>query len=361
MKKNKIYIIAEIGVNHNGKLNLAKYLIDQCKKSGADAVKFQTYRSDLICADDTNRAPYQIKNENKQSQLDMLKQYELSYDDFRILNNYAKCKNIDFITTVADKSDIHFITNDLKLKFIKVGSSDLSNVQLLLHLGKTNKKILLSTGMSNIDKINLALSALAYGNKNNNFNFDMIKDRNYYRKNIQYINKKVSLFHCTTEYPAPLNELNLNVIDTFNDLYNMDIGYSDHSGVSITPIIASAKNIKYIEVHVTKSNKMTGPDHSSSLNIPNFKKYVQLIRKSELALGSSTKKLTVSEKKNHKHIIKRLFLRKNISSGQILNDDFIACKRSNTGLSADKYSSIINKTVKKDLRKGSKIFLKDLI
>ena len=361
MINNKIYIIAEIGVNHNGSLSLAKELIRECKKSGADAVKFQTYSSDSVCASDTDKAPYQDKTQGNQSQLNMLRKYELKHSDFIKLKKYSESKEIDFITTITDKEDIHFITKELNLKLIKVGSSDLTNIQLLLHLGRTNKSILLSTGMSDFHDIDIALSALAYGNKNKNFNFKKSIHANYFKKNLKYINNKVILFHCTTEYPAPMNELNLNVLDTLNKNYNMRLGYSDHSTDFVTPVLASSKKIKFIEVHVTKSNKLSGPDHESSLNINNFKKYVQLIRKSEIALGSSTKKITFSERKNYRHVIKRLFLRKDISSGQILKDEHIACKRSASGICAKNYSDVLNKKVKKDLKKDSKLYLRDLI
>ena len=168
------------------------------------------------------------------------------------------------------------------------------------------------------------------------------------------------MLHCTTEYPAPMNELNLNILETFRNIYDMQIGYSDHSNNFLTPIMAVSKNIKYIEVHVTKSNRLQGPDHSSSLNIKDFNKYVQLIKKAEIILGNSIKKLTPSEKKNYKHVTKRLFLRKNIRSGQILKDEYIACKRSNSGLLASEYSKVINRKVKTNISKDSKILLKDL-
>ena len=165
MINNKIYIIAEIGVNHNGSLSLAKELIRECKKSGADAVKFQTYSSDSICARDTNKAPYQLKGQANESQLNMLRKYELKYSDFIKLKKYSESKEIDFITTIADKEDIHFITRELKVKSIKVGSSDLTNIQLLLHLGRTNKSILLSTGMSDFNDINIAPILITLTNK----------------------------------------------------------------------------------------------------------------------------------------------------------------------------------------------------
>ena len=360
MKNNKIYVIAEIGVNHNGRLNLAKELIRECKKSGADAVKFQTYSSEQICHSDTSKALYQRKVKSRQSQLDMLRKYELSHDDFVILKNYSKTKNIDFITTIADSSDISFISKTLGVNTIKVGSSDLTNIQLLIHLGRCGKRILLSTGMSQANQIDIALSALAYGNKNQDFNFKPDKHNTYYKKNLDYINNKIILLHCTTEYPAPINELNLNILDTFKKTYGMKIGYSDHSSDLLTPVIAASKNIDVIEVHVTKSNTLQGPDHKSSLNIRNFSKYVKLIRKSEIILGSYNKKITKSEQKNYKHVTKRLFIRKDILADQILQDCHIACKRSNSGLLASEYHKIINKKVNKNIKKDSRILLRDL-
>ena len=157
MKQNKIYIIAEIGVNHNGNVQHAKDLIRHCKRSGADAVKFQTYLSEDICDENARKANYQTKNKSNESQIEMLKKYELSHQDFRLLNKFAKIQKIDFITTISDINEIDFVTKDLRLKTIKVGSADLTNIQLLLHLGKTNKNIILSTGMSDINKINIAL------------------------------------------------------------------------------------------------------------------------------------------------------------------------------------------------------------
>ena len=360
MKQNKIYIIAEIGVNHNGNVQHAKDLIRHCKRSGADAVKFQTYSSEDICDENARKANYQTKNKSNESQIEMLKKYELSHQDFRLLNKFAKIQKIDFITTISDINEIDFVTKDLRLKTIKVGSADLTNIQLLLHLGKTNKNIVLSTGMSDINKINIALSALAFGNNEKISNFSR-KYYNYHTKNLKYINNKVTLLHCTTEYPAPLEELNLNVIDTFKSLYKMKIGYSDHSKELITASLVSAKNINVIEVHVTKSNKMNGPDHSSSLNIDTFKKYVQVIKKSEIALGSFKKHITNSEKKNQKQVVKRLFIRKDIDSGQILKDEYIACKRSNSGILASEYSNIINKKVNKSLKKGTRLVKQVLI
>ena len=171
--------------------------------------------------------------------------------------------------------------------------------------------------MSDFHDIDIALSALAYGNKNKNFNFKKSIHANYFKKNLKYINNKVILFHCTTEYPAPMNELNLNVLDTLNKNYNMRLGYSDHSADFVTPVLASSKKIKFIEVHVTKSNKLSGPDHESSLNINDFKKYVQLIRKSEIALGSSTKKITFQRERIidmslSGYFYERYFIRTNI-------------------------------------------------
>ena len=161
--KNRIYIIAEIGVNHNGSLKIAKEMILQSKKCGADAVKFQTYKTENICDITADKATYQKKSSKEKTQFDMLKKYELSYSDFFNLKSYAQKYNIDFLTTATDTDSLKFINKKLKPKYIKIGSSDLTNIQLLLHTGRTKKKVILSTGMSSIKEIDIALSALCYG------------------------------------------------------------------------------------------------------------------------------------------------------------------------------------------------------
>tara|TARA_B100000959_G_C14964055_1_gene616982 strand:- start:822 stop:1913 length:1092 start_codon:yes stop_codon:yes gene_type:complete len=359
MRNNKpIYVIAEIGVNHNGSIPLAKELILKSKKCGANAVKFQTYKTDNICDIHTEKAKYQTKYNKKESQYKMLKKYELSINDFILLKKFSEKNNIDFLTTAADVESLNSINKSLKLQTIKVGSSDLSNIQLLLHLGKSKKKIILSCGMSTLKDIDVALSALSYGYTNKNMNFNINKHLSLYKKNKKYLNKNITLLHCTTEYPAPLNELNLHAISTLENRYKINIGYSDHSHNLLTPVVAAAKGISMIEVHVTKSHSLAGPDHKSSLNFPELKIYINNLRKAELMLGSYNKIVTSSEKNNKKYVTKRLFFKKIIKKGQLITDTHLACKRSLGGILSSQYPQIINKKITKNFKKDSKVNLK---
>ena len=362
MQNNKfIYLIAEIGVNHNGNISLAKELILKSKKAGANAVKFQTYKTDNICDLYADKAKYQKKYNKKESQYEMLKKYELSINDFILLKKFSEKNNIDFLTTAADVESLNAITKHLKLNTIKIGSSDLSNIQLLLHLGKSAKKVILSCGMSTLKEIDIALSALSYGYTNKDINFNTNKHLSFYKKNKKYLKKNVTLLHCTTEYPAPLNELNLHAISTLQDRYKINVGYSDHSHNLLTPIAVAAKGISMIEVHATKSNSLEGPDHKSSLNFQELKIYISNLRKAETMLGSYNKTITPSEKNNKKFVTKRLFFKRTIKKGQLITDAHLACKRSLNGILSSKYSQIVNKKVTKDFKRDSKINLRYIV
>jgi len=358
--KKCTYIIAEIGVNHNGNVQLAKKMIAECKKCGANAVKFQTYQASRICDANISKASYQKKSSGTESQYQMLKKYELNYKDFKKLKQYAEKIDIDFLTTIADKNDLDFLINNLKLKTIKIGSSDLTNIQLLLHIGMSKKKVIVSTGMSTDKEIEIALSALSYGYHKNNFKFNSIKHKKYFLKCEKYLSNNITILHCTTEYPAPVDELNLNVLETMRNKYKCKIGYSDHSTNMLTPIIAVTKKACIIEVHVTKSKNLSGPDHKSSLNFKEFLQYIKNIRMTEIILGIPKKIITKSEKKNMKHVLKKIFCDKTLESESIISDSDIFCKRSLVGIPAYQYSNVINKKTKKKINENQAINNRDI-
>ncbi len=357
MKKKYVHIIAEIGVNHNGKLSLAKKLIKESKKSGADSVKMQTFITDEIIVTNTMKAKYQINNtNNNESQYDMLKRYELSDANYKSLIRYSKMIGIEFFSTACDINSLIYLSNILKLKKIKISSTDLTNIPLLLKAGATRRKIIISSGMANINEIDIALSALSYGfNHFKNLNiskFSLPRYKNYYLKNQGYLSAKVMLLHCTSEYPAPANELNLNVINTLQERYKMPIGYSDHSNDPLTPIIATSKNIDAIEVHVTLDNTMDGPDHQCSLDMKNFSKYIKSIRDTENMLGSYKKAPTLSERRNILSVRKSLVLNKSIAKGQKITLDNLTVKRPGNGIPSLSYTDYINKVSKKNLNEN---------
>ena len=351
-----IYIIAEIGVNHNGSYRTAKKMMKQAKDCGANAVKFQNFNPDEITLRNVKKVDYQMQQTNvKETQHQLLQKLTLTKEEFRKLKAYAKNISIDYISTPFDDENIDFLLNDLRLRTIKISSTDTDNLPMLLKLGKSNKKIIISTGMSNIDDVDLALSALAFGNKENRKNFNISRDLNYYKKNLSYLKKKVTLMHCTTEYPAPLEELNMNVINTFLERYQINIGYSDHSCCKITPIIAAAKGVSMIEVHVTQDNNNDGPDHHSSLNFKNFRDYVKNIRQAEIINGSFDKALTKSERKNKLKVRKSLILNNKLPVGKKILESDLSCLRPGNGISPKYFYAVIGKTLKKSYKRNTVI------
>ena len=361
ISNKKIYIIAEIGVNHNGSVIKAKKMIKMCKQSGADAVKFQTYQANNIADQFIPKATYQKKDNNFESQYEMLKKYELTDKDFFELHKYASKLNIDFISTAADKTSLQFLNYKLKLKTIKIGSSDLTNIQLLINAGRTKRNIIISCGLATIENIDIALSALCYGYAKKDFHFNYKKDKEFYLQHEEYLRKKITLLHCTTEYPAPLEELNLNIINTLSKKYVTSIGYSDHSNNLITPIIAAAKNISIIEVHVTLNKSLKGPDHKSSLTFKEFSQYIANIRKTEIMLGSFKKRITPSEKNNISSIRKNLVYKNNMTKGQKILETNLTTKRTKTGIPAIEFSNVINKTLQKSIKKNEVVKIKDFV
>jgi len=353
-KTKKVYIIAEIGVNHNGQLSVAKKLIKSAKKCGADAVKFQTFRSESLVVPTAKKTTYQLKFDSNDSQLDMLKKYELSKSDHKVLLNYANNLKIDFISTPFDFESYKFLVSDLKLKTIKVSSTDITNIPYLLDLGSTNSKIIISTGMSTLRDVIIALSALAFGNKYKRkklkYDFNSIKDKYFYKKNYKYLRSHIKLLHCTSQYPAPLNELNLNVLETYSKLFNIPIGYSDHSKNLTTPVIAVSKGATLIEVHITLDNNMKGPDHKASLEPEEFKKYIDNINNTIIMLGDNIKKITKSESKNIKSSRKSLVISSDLKKDDILTIDNLTIKRPGNGIQPINFYKYIGKKAKRALR-----------
>ena len=263
LKKNKIYIIAEAGVNHNGKISNALKLVNLAKKAGADAVKFQTWRTDEVILPKTKRPKYQLKNSKNYDQYLFAKKLELKFAEFKKIKKHCDKLKIDFMSTADDLSSIRFLS---KLQNIfKVGSPEIKNFQLIREIIKLKKKIIISTGLSNLKDIKELILFL----KKNNFNYK----------------KKLILMHCNTAYPTPFKDANLNVIPELKKKLGIKVGYSDHTLSDECAIAAAALGAIIIEKHLTLNKKMKGPDHSSSLNIDEFKDMVSKIRNIEYSLG----------------------------------------------------------------------------
>jgi N-acetylneuraminate synthase len=353
MQNNKTYIIAEAGVNHNGSVKLAEELIIQAAQIGADAIKFQTFQVDKIVHPSASMAEYQKKTCDDGGQYKLLKELELSKHEFIYLKKVADQNNIQFLSTPFDLESLKFLI-DLNLPYVKVSSGDLTYGPLLLKIAQSNKKVLVSTGMATIDEIRNALYVLAYGYKNvssipKSFNEIVEFCKNCDLKS--FLLDKVILFHCTSEYPAPFNEINLNVLDTFKSEFGLSMGYSDHSLGFIVPNLAIAKGAKFIEKHFTLDNDLEGPDHKASLNVEQFAEMINQIRLTESILGSYEKKTTVSEQKNKPLVRRGIYAAQKISKNQVISENDICCLRPASGSSSIQFWDMIGTVSAQDHEK----------
>jgi len=329
---NRTIIIAEAGVNHNGSIKIAKKLIDAAAKAGADYVKFQTFKASEMVTNYASLAEYQKKNFSKKlKQLELLKSLELSEKDHFILIRYCKKKKIKFLTTAFDDISLKFIKK-IKLKVVKIPSGEITNYNYLKTVASFNKKIILSTGMSTIAEIKGALCTLKkYGVKKN----------------------KITILHCSTQYPVPKENINMRAMQTIKKLFDTEVGYSDHSTGILVPIVAVAHGASIIEKHLTLDKKMKGPDHSASIEPNEFIEMVKDIRDVEMILGSSQKIPSVDEKKNLLVARKFIVAKEDIKKGDILSVNNITFKRTGTkGISPMDWKKInrikSNKNYKKD-------------
>ena len=265
----KVKIIAEAGPNHNGSLKLAYKLVDMAKRCGADYVKFQTSIPELHISRFARKAKYQKKNTKKnESQLDMAKKIILSYNEFKKLNLYCKKKKIKFLSTAFDLKSINFLKK-FNMDFFKIPSGEITNYMYLEEIGKIKKKVVLSTGMANLNEISDAIKILV-------------------RKGTK--KKNITVMHCNTEYPTPMNDVNLKAMVTIKNKLKVDVGYSDHTEGTDVPPAAVALGASIIEKHVTLDKSMRGPDHKASLTEKELDLMVKRIRKTETLLGTSVKK-----------------------------------------------------------------------
>ncbi|MDC0410296.1 N-acetylneuraminate synthase [Gammaproteobacteria bacterium] len=339
-------IIAEAGVNHNGDDDLAFQLVDEAYKAGADIVKFQTFKSNKLVTSEAGQAAYQKMNTGREeSQLNMLSRLELSHDSHHRIVEYCSKVGIEFLSTAFDSESLSFLVNDLKLKRLKIASGELSNAPLLLEHARTGCDLIVSTGMATLSDIELALGVIAFGYTSSEDSSPSIEafSRAYSSCEGQNaLRNKVTLLHCTTEYPAPLAEVNLRAMDTLGNAFGLPCGYSDHtSGYSIS-IAAAARGAVIVEKHFTLSRQLEGPDHEASLEPKELALMVSGIRDLELALGDGIKRPTFSEINNKQVAQKSLVAEKNITKGELFTEDNISVKRPGSGKSPYLYWSILD-------------------
>lgn len=328
------FIIAEAGVNHNGNLDIAKKMIDEASKTGVDAIKFQTFKTENLVCKGAKKAEYQKNNtDNKENQFEMLKRLEFSYEDFKELNEYCKLKDIMFLSSPFDLESIEMLKK-LDIEIFKVPSGEIENVPYLREISKCNKKIILSSGMCNLSDIEFAIEILEKEGA-----------------------KDISILHCNTEYPTPMEDVNLKAMETIKKAFSYEVGYSDHTeGIEI-PIAAVALGAKIIEKHFTLDKSMEGPDHAASLTPKELKDMVCAIRNIEKALGNGRKIPSKSESKNKDIARKSIVSKRPIKKGEIFSLENITTKRPGTGISPKRFDEIIGKEAFKDFNEDEMIKL----
>ncbi len=329
----RVFIIAEAGVNHNGVLETAKRMVDAAADAGADAVKFQTWKTELLMTRRAKLAEYQADNlEAVDSQFDMARRLELSYDDFRRLKEYCDTKNILFLSTPDEERSATFLAS-LQSTF-KIGSGELNNLPFLRHVAKLAKKIILSTGMGTLAEVERAI--------------DAIESTGMKRRDI-------TLLHATTQYPTPMNAVNLNAMRTMAAAFKTEVGYSDHTlGIEV-PVAAVAMGAAVIEKHFTLDKSMEGPDHKASLDPAELKRMVEAIRNIEAALGDGIKRVMECELPNRPVVRKYIVASKDISRGERLDETNLCLKRAGEGIEADRWDEIVGSIALRSYKKDEPI------
>lgn len=332
----KVIIIAEAGVNHNGDIDLAKKLIDAAAEAKADYVKFQTFKADKITSKDAKKADYQIKNisDNDNSQYAMLKKLEMPDEWHFELIKYAEKKNIQFLSTGFDEESVDFLEK-LGISIFKIPSGEITNKPYLQHIARKNKQIIVSTGMATLQEIKDALAVLIEAGTDKN---------------------KISVLHCNTEYPTPMKDVNLKAMNLIGDELGVTVGYSDHTlGIEV-PIAAVALGAKIIEKHFTLDRSLPGPDHLASLEPEELKSMITAIRNIELAIsGNGLKEPSESESKNIKIARKSIHVIRNIEQGETITQKDLIMKRPGDGISPMEIEKIIGKITLTEIPIDTKI------
>lgn len=323
---SKSFIIAEAGVNHNGSVELAKKLVDAAKEAGADAVKFQTFKTKNLVTKDARKAEYQIKNSGEESQYEMIKKLELSGNEFWEIAKYSEDKGIIFLSSPFDAESVDLL-DKIDIPAFKIASGEITNFPLLKRIAKKQKPVILSTGMSTIGEVEEAINL------------------------IEKYNDDIILMHCLTNYPAKKEDTNLNVIKTLEYTFKRPVGFSDHtSGIEMS-VAAVALGSCVIEKHFTIDRSLPGPDHKASLEPQELSEMVKAIRNIENGLGNGVKKPTDDEIKIKKLVRKSIVAKEDIPKGSVIEEEMLDIKRPGTGIEPKYLDELVGKELIKDVKK----------
>ncbi len=355
VKAPRTLVIAEAGVNHNGSLAMALKLVDAAAAAGADVVKFQTFKAEKLASASAQKAQYQVETTgSRESQLEMLKRFELPPAHHRKLIARCKKRRIEFLSTPFDAESLAFLTGELGLARIKLPSGEVTNPLLLLPAARARRPLILSTGMANLKEIELALCALAYGFMGSKRKPSVRAFKKAYadRRGQASLKKYVTLLHCTTAYPAPIEDVNLRAMDTMAARFGLPVGYSDHTLGTAVAVAAVARGATVIEKHLTLDRNLPGPDHRASLEPAEFKAMVMAIREAEHALGDSRKICRTSEMRNRPIARKSLVAARDIARGEKFSEDNLTAKRPADGRSVFGYWDILGTRAKRPYKRN---------
>lgn len=332
-----VYVIAEAGVNHNGQLELAKKLVDIAKECGADAVKFQTFKAEECTGIKADKVDYQKKNGLlEETQFDMIKKLELPFEDFELLKQHCEKRGIDFISTPDGEQSLKCLI-DMNVSRIKVGSTEANNYPFLKKIAQSGRKIILSTGMSTLGEVERAVDTLLENGA-----------------------RDVVLMHCTTSYPADVEDVNLRAMITLREAFKLPVGYSDHTLGYEAAIAAVAMGAVTIEKHITIDREMEGPDHKASMPPKEYAEYVSRIRNTEKLLGDGRKQPTAKEKAIMQQIRRSILTARDLKAGTILTEEMLCIKRPGTGIAPEFLPLMIGRELKRDIGKEEPVMWNDM-
>lgn len=351
MLGTRTLIVAEAGVNHDGSLEQALRLIDAGAQAGADVVKFQTFKSEAVISRFATKAHYQVRNTGiDETQLEMVKKLELDEAAHKRLNAHCKARGVQFLSTPFDCQSVNLLVHKIGVERIKIGSGEITNAPLLLHIAKTGLPVILSTGMSTLADVEDALSVLAFGYLDTQEPASIAGFRKALQspKGQEILQGRVALLHCTTEYPTPFTDVNLRAIDTLGSAFGLPVGISDHTRGCSVAIAAVARGACIVEKHFTLNRTLPGPDHKASLEPHELAAMVRAIREVEQALGSPRKLVTSCEFENQAVARKSLVALQEIAMGEPFTRDNLGIKRPGMGISPLRFWEFLGRTATRD-------------
>jgi len=345
-----VYIIAEAGVNHNGSLETALRLVDVAAAAGADAVKFQTFKAEKLVTQTAAKADYQKQaTGTEESQLQMLRKLELKYEFHFQLRDYCRQQGIAFLSTAFDFDSLAFLVDEVGIGKLKIPSGEITNGPFLLAHAQTGKDIILSTGMATLGEVEAALGVLAFAYLGwNEPSLSAFQQAYSAEEGLDILKNKVTLLHCTSEYPTPAHHVHLKAMDTLSQAFGLAVGYSDHTEGLAVPIAAAARGAVLIEKHFTLDRSLKGPDHQVSLEPAELKQMIDSIRTVEQALGLANKAPQAVELKTRDVARKSLVAASAIATGEAFSVENLACKRPGIGMTPMEYWRLLGKTSQRD-------------